>query len=111
MTRWQKNEWYCVVGWALTFLAALVVAFYLTGCSAAATAKRDAELTANFAKCDTEAKAVARFASACSEALTQLLELMQQPECKDFPSSPADGGITIGGVTYICGEEVLNGRR
>lgn len=102
----------------LTAAGAMILALVLSvmgvlhGCSGSAKSalRDDAELARDFTACDTEAKAIARSAAACSVAVTRLLDLMASPECRGFPSGPADGGLTIGGVTYICHEEVPRGR-
>jgi hypothetical protein len=107
MTRREK-DWLSFM-WFAARLAWLIL--LAAGCAAAReTAKADWQLTRDFTACDAEAKAIARTAPACSVAVAQLLDLMQQPECQGFNSAPADGGITIGGVTYICHEEVPRGK-
>ncbi len=90
-------------------LLALCIA--VVGCAGVVqTAKKDATLARDYSVCEAEAKAVARASATCAAAIDGLVELMAKPECEGFGGQSVEGGIKVGGVTYICREESTGGR-
>ena len=76
----------------------------LLGCGASEKLKQDTVIFEDYTTCRGEAKLAVASATTCREAITSLLDVMSQDRCKGFDTRAVDGGVNIGGYTYVCEE-------